>query len=309
MHKALLKITQNIGFARITTCRRLFALFLLAGLLCAAPQLRSLTAAELHPVDASSVLVDPDKAASEMNHHIAGLILIAIGIMVICGHRYKELAFVQRLWPLLFIVAGVFLAAWSDKEIWPRGDLNWAWLLHDAEARQHKIYAILLIAIGVIEYLRSRAKLSRRWAPWAFPALAIFGGVFLFFHDHGGSSVQMNSSEAQRAVSQSSAAISGGHDSMHHQHAAAEAGGPPMPARPGGEAHDSSNPPAQHHEHHMTAAMLNVQREHMWFALVGFCIALCKFLYDANLPRRRFSPYLWANSMILLGVLLVLYTE
>jgi hypothetical protein len=59
----------------------------------------------------------------------------------------------------------------------------------------------------------------------------------------------------------------------------------------------------------MTAAMLNVQREHMWFALVGFCIALCKFLYDANLLRRRFSPYLWANSMILLGVLLVLYTE
>src|SRR4029077_4126170 len=107
-------------------------------------------------------------------------------------------------------------------------NLNWAWLLHDAEARQHKIYAILLIAIGIIEYLRSRAKLSRRWAPWAFPALAIFGGVFLFFHDHGGtagalgndgrhaSSVQMNSPEAQRTVSQS-AAITGGHDSMHHQ--------------------------------------------------------------------------------------------
>ena len=187
---------------------------------------------------------------------------------------------------------------------------------------------MLLIAIGVIEYLRSRAKLSQRWAPWAFPVLAIFGGVFLFFHDHGGTetplgnhgsqagsvqmdSAQMDAPEVRRAVSQSSAAITSGQDSKHHQHehGTAEAAGSPMPAQPGMEAHDASNLPAQHHDHHMTDAMLNIQREHMWFAAVGFFIALCKFLYDANPLRRRFSPYLWANSMILLGVLLVLYTE
>ena len=325
MHKALLKMTRvNTGFASITTPPRLFVLFALASLLWAAPQLRSLTAIEQHPaVDAAALPPDPDKAASELNHHIAGLMLIAIGIMVICGHRYKKLAFVQRLWPLLFILAGVFLAAWSDREIWPRGDLSWAWLLHDTEARQHKIYALLLIAIGVVEYLRSRAKLSQRWAPWAFPVLAIFGGVFLFFHDHGGtenplgkdgshaSSVQMDSPEVRRAVSQSSAASTGGQDNQHHQHehGTAKAAGSPMPAQPGVEAHDASNLPSQHHGHHMTDAMLNIQREHMWFAAVGFLIALCKFLYDANPLRRRFSPYLWANSMILLGVLLVLYTE
>jgi hypothetical protein len=59
----------------------------------------------------------------------------------------------------------------------------------------------------------------------------------------------------------------------------------------------------------MTAAMLNIKREHMWFAAVGFCVALCKFLYDANLPRKRATPYWWANSIILLGILLLLYTE
>ncbi len=323
MHEALLRMARvNIGFARIVTYRRLFVLFALASLLWVAPsQLRSLTAVEHRPAVDASVLTDPDKAASEMNHHIAGVILIVIGIMVICGHRYKELAFVRKLWPLLFIMAGVFLAAWSDREIWPRGDLNWAWLLHDTEARQHKIYAALLIAIGVIEYLRSRAKLSRRWAPWAFPVLAIFGGVFLFFHDHGGSegplgndarhadSVQMNSPEAQHAVSQPSAAIINEHDSKHYQHGIAAAGASSMPERHDVEAHNASNQPTQHHDHHMTTAMLNIRREHMWFAAVGFCIALCKFLYDANPLRRHFSPYLWANSMILLGVLLVLYTE
>src|SRR5580765_7246491 len=190
MHKGLLRrarVSSNV--AGIATYRRFFVPLLLAGLSLGVPQLRSLTPADQHSaVTASSVLVDPDKAASEMNHHVAGLILILIGTMVICGHRYKKLAFVQQLWPLLFIAAGAFLAVWSDAEIWPRGNLNWTWLLqHDAEARQHKIYAILLIAIGVIEYLRARARLSRKWAPWAFPVLAIFGGVFLFFHDHGGS--------------------------------------------------------------------------------------------------------------------------
>jgi len=328
MHRALLRSFRlNAGFGGIATFRRLLMLFLLASLLSAVPSyLRALSAAEPHAAAAdASVLVDPDKAPSELNHHIAGLMLIVIGVMVICGHKFKELVFLQQLWPLLFILAGIFLAAWSDREIWPRGDLSWGWLLqHDAEARQHKIYAILLIAIGVIEYLRSRAKLSQRWAPWVFPILAIFGGVFLFFHEHGGSenpmgngdlhaaAVQMHSQEAQRTGSQSSAAISGGHDSEHHQHehGTAEVSGASLPAGHDVAAHDATNHSAQHHGHQMTTAMLNVRREHMWFAVVGFCIALCKFLYDANpLLRRRFSPYPWANSMILLGVLLVLYTE
>jgi hypothetical protein len=316
MYKALLRTVRvNVGFGGIAP-RRLLILFLLAGLFSAMPSyLRSLTAAEPHAAAGASVLIDPDKAPSELNHHIAGLMLIVIGVMVICGHRFKELAFLRQLWPLLFVLAGIFLAAWSDREIWPRGDLSWGWLLHhDAEARQHKIYAILLIAIGVIEYLRSRAKLSPRWAPWVFPILAIFGGVFLFFHEHGGNESPLGNGDihAQHAGAQSSAAIAGEHVSEHHQHehGAAEVGRASLPAGHDVAAHDTSNQHAQHAGHQMTAAMLNVRREHMWFALVGFCVALCKFLYDASpLLRRRFSPYPWANSMILLGVLLILYTE
>ena len=303
--------------------RRFFVLLLLASLPWTALQLRSLTAGGAPPaVDGTSIAVDPDKASSELNHHIAGLLLIIIGLMVICGHKYKRLAFVQRLWPLLFVIAGVFLAVWSDREIWPRGDLSWAWLLHDTEARQHKIYAILLIAIGVIEYLRSRARLSQRWAPWVFPLLAIFGGVFLFFHEHGGpeghpdnsghelSALQVSAPETQPALqaAQSQAAIPHQHDSSR-QHGSPEAGPSAMPASHHAHATGASPQPEHHHEHHMTAAMLNVRREHMWFAVVGFCIAFCKFLYDARPHGKRVTPYLWANSMILLGILLVLYTE
>jgi len=96
---------------------------------------------------------DPNKPASELNHHLVGFALIAIGTLAIGGQSSRQFRFLQSVWPFLFVLAGLFLLAWSDKEIWPRGNLNWMWLVHhDAEARQHKIYAILLLAIGVIEY-------------------------------------------------------------------------------------------------------------------------------------------------------------
>src|SRR5438270_3682637 len=125
-----------------TLCK-LMLLLPLGGLLWAASS--NLWAAILAdpPGGSAMMTADPDKASSELNHHIAGLALLAIGVMVICGHRFKRLAFMQNLWPLLFIAAGIFLAVWSDSEIWPRGNLGWSWLIqHDAEARQHKIYAI-----------------------------------------------------------------------------------------------------------------------------------------------------------------------
>jgi hypothetical protein len=305
---------------RVAARGRIFVLLLLAGLLCGTPVLQC-QASDLQQASASQppAPVDPDKASSELNHHIAGWLLIAIGVMVICGHRYKALAFVQRLWPLLFVFGGIFLAVWSDREIWPRGDLGWTWLVHDREALQHKIYAFLLLAIGATEYLRVRARLNRRWAPWIFPMLAIFGGVFLFFHEHGGEATHVSNSghpvAAQTAqvhlqhevkADQPAGAAPGGKD--HSQHPTAQNGSLSMSVQP--EAQTASTQPAAKHDHHMTPSMLNIKREHMWFAAVGFCVALCKFLYDAKLPRRRSAPYfLWANSVILLGILLIFYTE
>lgn len=308
-------------FTGTATCTKLLLLVPLAGLLWAASSnLWAGAPADPSGGVAAPIMVDPDKASSEMNHHIAGFALLAIGVMVICGHRYKKLAFLQTLWPLLFIAAGIFLAVWSDSEIWPRGNLSWTWLLqHDAEARQHKIYAVLLISIGVIEYLRSRTRLNRQWAQWAFPLLAVAGGIFLFFHEHGSATAASahehhHTTSAQTAPLQSSPvtppaapAVSSPHNGAHHHHGDAEAAAAPAPQVPDTEpGHGSAQAP---HHHEMTGVMLKVRREHIWFAAVGFCIALCKFLYDANFLRGRVSPYLWANSMIALGILLVMYTE
>jgi hypothetical protein len=127
-----------------------------------------------------------EKAASEFNHHVAGYALIAIAIIVIAG-LLPRLRFARYVWPLLFIALGLFLVAWSDAEIWPRGTLSWTWLIrHDAEARQHKIYALIVIVLGVLELLRARGVLSRGWQRWSFPALAVSGALLLTMHAHVG---------------------------------------------------------------------------------------------------------------------------
>ena len=107
---------------------------------------------------ASSASVDPNKAPSEFNHHLAGWALIGVGALVLASFLSPNLRALRYVWPSLFMLAGLFLALWSDSEIWPRGNLSWAWLVHhDWEAGQHKIYALLLIAIAVVEYLRGYA--------------------------------------------------------------------------------------------------------------------------------------------------------
>lgn len=242
---------------------------------------------------AASPAIDPDKETSELNHHIAGAFLIAIGLSLILSERHKRLEWLRWLPPVLFIAAGFFLAAWSDDEIWPRGVLSWSWLLHhDAEARQHKLYALLLVALGVIEGMQLIPRLRRPWLKAAFPVLGAIGGIALLFHHHSG-----DVSLAQPAP----ASITD--QSSHHHRSATGMDTPSSPAAPAGASTSHA------HEHGLTGIAAKIQKEHAWFAIVGFWAAFFKFRYDSACPPARVPRYLWATSLILLGCLLLLYTE
>jgi hypothetical protein len=283
----------------------------------------------------SNVPVDPNKAPSEFNHHMAGWALIGVGVLVLAGFLSPQLRPLRYLWPALFVLAGVFLALWSDAEIWPRGNLSWAWLLHhDQEARQHKIYALLLFAIGIVEYLRARGSLNRFWRTWAFPILAVIGAAFLLVHDHTAAS-GANSPEA-RAFLVNPALDPDGHmpaviasspaPAMDHSMIGMDMDQYDSTMSPGAMSHadmdhsdmdhsslpitDSSagNPSPAHH-HHMTPSMLLVEHEHFWFMVVGLTVALFKLISDSEFFRRRFASYAWPSGMMILGVLLVLYRE
>jgi hypothetical protein len=251
-------------------------------------------------VSRSQAEQDPNKPASESNHHLAGYALIAIGLLVLAGQSSSRLRLLHLVWPFLFVAVGLFLAAWSDIEIWPRGNLSWTWLVrHDLEARQHKLIAILLIAIGLVEYLRP--KLSRFWGIWAFPLLALVGVGVLLSHDHGGSS-GASSPEARNYVVSWLAGEERKADEK-----------PTMAP--------SDRPPAVHHsemefhhgdhgaQHTMTASMLRVERQHMWFALIGIFVIFFKVIHDSAVWRHSFVPFLWPIWIFVLGMLLVFYTE
>jgi hypothetical protein len=277
-----------------------------------------LSLAETSMAHRASAEQEPNKPASELNHHLVGYTLIAIGMLVIAGQSSKRLRPLQYVWPFLFIAAGVFLAAWSDKEMWPRGNLCWTWLIHhDAEARQHKIYAVLLIVIGVIEYLRVNANLNRFWQTWTFPVLALAGAALLLFHDHTAGS-GASSPEARKYVvywladRTTKTPVSGSTSDLLRYDRTMPASAPP-------EAHQAHLEPAGHEgtdrhngngqPHRMTAAMAKVEREHLWFALVGVFVVLFKVILDSTIWRRSFVPFLWPSCVAALGMLLVLYTE
>ena len=298
------------------------------------PSLTSQVAPATAAVASAPSTVDPNRESSEFNHHVAGWALVGVGLLVLSGFAIPQLRSFRYVWPALFILSGLFLSLWSDAEIWPRGNLNWLWLLHhDAEARQHKIYALLLIAMGIVEYLRSRGSLSRFWRVWAFPILAVIGAGMLLVHDHShGSGVHspevkaylvnpalnVNGEARPLEVSESMP--------MHHDMAGmADMPGMDPGMKPGMDmdrstmshdmGHSAMEPagdktvgPSSHH-HPMSPAMLVIEREHFWFMIVGLGIALFKFLADADLLPAPISAFVWPSGMVLLGILLLLYHE
>lgn len=248
--------------------------------------------------------IDPDKVPSELNHHIAGLFLIAIGVSIIASERYQRIRWLRWLAPLLFAAAGIFLLAWSDEEIWPRGTLSWSWLLsHDAEARQHKLYGLLLLTIGAVQAMQLIPKMQRRWLGIVFPILCAIGGVSLVFHHHSDDAVTKSTAQPATAplTSEPYRVEASNPPSHHHEHHGQASGTVTAQS----EDADAGGP----HSHEHAGSTEKIRNEHAWFAVVGFWIALFKLMYDYTRPTAGIRRYLWPNSVILLGFLLLLYTE
>ncbi|MBA5869768.1 MAG: hypothetical protein GDA68_07185 [Nitrospira sp. CR2.1] len=127
-------------------------------------------------------------AYSEFNHHLAGVFLLLIGLGEMrqaLGWRF--LAWTRALLPGALIIAGVLLLIWSDHDAWPVGSMTVAQTFGggDPEVLQHKVYGILALAVGIVEWSR-RVGWSKH-ALWAapLPLFAIVGGLMLFGHSHG----------------------------------------------------------------------------------------------------------------------------
>jgi putative copper resistance protein D len=139
---------------------------------------------EMDARDAARLLAD--KKESEFNHHFAGFFVILAGFLILAeGTVPQRWSFLRFAWPFCFMLSSLFLLVFSDTELWPFGPQSWWYgLTHNLEDLQHKTFALLLLALGILELQRARGVLKSAWSAWVFPVLVFCGSVMLLFHEH-----------------------------------------------------------------------------------------------------------------------------
>lgn len=123
---------------------------------------------------------------SEFNHHLAGIVVILVGLSaILLYYRPRTFSFLRYVWPLSLLVLGIYLVIYSDPGGWPLAYRSLSASLSEPNTRQHKIYAVLLLVMGGIETLRVGGLLKGdRWR-YAFPVLAGLGALYLIVHEQG----------------------------------------------------------------------------------------------------------------------------
>jgi putative copper resistance protein D len=123
-----------------------------------------------------------DRAWSEYNHHWAGLIVLAAGLLALLG-RWQRFKWAQH-WPLLFIGLAVFILLRADPENWPLGPRPFWASFSTPDVLQHRVYALLITAFAVFEWAVETERVTSRAASYVFPLICAAGGALLLTHSH-----------------------------------------------------------------------------------------------------------------------------
>jgi copper resistance protein D len=123
-----------------------------------------------------------EKSWSEYNHHWAGLIVLAIGLLAFLAQaKHSRWA---RNWPLMFLGLALFLFLRSDPETWPLGPNGFWVTLQDPEVLLHRIFVLLVIALAVFEWRVQTGRVATARARLVFPALVAVASALLLTHSH-----------------------------------------------------------------------------------------------------------------------------
>ncbi len=123
-----------------------------------------------------------EKSWSEYNHHWAGLIVLAMGLLAFLA-RTKHFPW-ARNWPLIFLGLSAFLFLRSDPETWPLGPNGFWVTLQDPEVLLHRIFALLVIALAIFEWRVQTGRVATERARLIFPALVAAASALLLTHSH-----------------------------------------------------------------------------------------------------------------------------
>jgi putative copper resistance protein D len=121
-----------------------------------------------------------DIAWSEYNHHWAGLVVLAIGILSLLARRWSW----ARAWPLAFLGLAVFLLIRADAENWPLGPRGFWESFQVAEVAQHRFFVLLIVLFAIFEWSVQNSRLPATPAGLVFPLVCVIGGAVLLTHSH-----------------------------------------------------------------------------------------------------------------------------
>jgi putative copper resistance protein D len=123
-----------------------------------------------------------EKAWSEYNHHWAGIVVLAMGLLALVAQA-GQVSW-ARHWPLAFFGLSAFLFLRSDPETWPLGPVGFWATLADPEVLLHRFFALLVIALAVFEWRVQTGRAASGRARLVFPVLVAVSGALLLTHSH-----------------------------------------------------------------------------------------------------------------------------
>ena len=120
-------------------------------------------------------------ALSEFNHNVSGLVVLIAGLLAVAARAGWRWA---RNWPLAFLALAVFLFLLADAEYWPLGPVPfWRGFLV-AEALQHRLAVLLIVAFALFERRVQTGSAASPATALVFPFVCFLGGALLLTHSH-----------------------------------------------------------------------------------------------------------------------------
>ena len=123
-----------------------------------------------------------DIAWSEYNHHWAGVIVLAAGLLALAA-PFRRLRF-ARHWPLVFLALAVFLFFRADPENWPLGPRSFWQSFTVAEVLQHRLFVLLIVIFAFFEWAVVTRRITSPRTALVFPSVCVAGGTLLLTHAH-----------------------------------------------------------------------------------------------------------------------------
>ena len=126
------------------------------------------------------------RAWLEFNHHVGGIV-----VLVLAGLTWLEVlgispAMAVKLgWPSGLILIGIYNVILSDRFAWPIGPSGLVESLSNPEVLQHKVLAVMVLTLGLIDLLRRLELVTHTAWLYLFYGLAILTGGILLVHDFG----------------------------------------------------------------------------------------------------------------------------